>query len=391
MDLSPYFSPVSLFHHDAELQSEKNKIASFAEIFTEEDGFPEIEGAAIALIGVSEDRGALENKGCADGADQVRGYFYNLYSHWNGLKLTDLGNIKQGNSIDDTYFAVKEVVSYLLSQNILPIILGGSQDLTYANYLAYEHIGKVINFASVDPLFDIGHDEFELNSRSFLSRIILHQPNYLFNYTNIGYQSYYVDHDAVILIKNLYFDAHRLGNVRSNMEESEPMIRNADFVSFDISSIRQSDAPGTFYANPNGFLGEEACRICRYAGMSDKLTSIGFYEYNPKFDIQGRTAKLISQMIWYFIDGYMNRAADLPDEVSDNYIRFMVNIDGFNDQMVFLKSKRTERWWMVVQSPNHIGERYRRHQFVPCSYADYQSAMNQEIPDRWWKVQQKLM
>ena len=82
---------------------------------------------------------------------------------------------------------------------------------------------------------------------------------------------------------------------------------------------------------------------------------------------------------------------NIPDEVGDNYIRFMVNIDGFSDPLVFLKSKRTERWWMVVQSPNNMGERYRRHQFVPCSYADYQSAMNQEIPDRWWKVQQKLM
>lgn len=192
-------------------------------------------------------------------------------------------------------------------------------------------------------------------------------------------------------MKNLYFDSNRLGLVRSNMEEAEPMIRNADFVSFDISSVRFSDAPGTYYSNPNGFMGEEACRICRYAGMSDKLTSIGFYEYNPRFDIQGQTAKLMSQMIWYFIDGFMNRMHDLPEQKSEDYVRFMVKVEGFDDQLVFLKSKISERWWMEVQSSQNIGAKYRRHQFVPCSYADYQAALNHEIPDRWWKVQQKLM
>ncbi len=391
MDLSLYFSPISLFDYDTELQTNRNRIAGLANVYFEKSGFPELDEANIALLGVSEDRGSLENTGCADGPDHVRGYFYNLYSHWNDLKLVDLGNIRQGNTIDDTYFAIKEVVAHLLTRNILPIIIGGSQDLTYANYLAYENIGKVINFAAVDSHFDLGHDEHELTSRSYLSRIILHQPNYLFNYTNIGYQSYYADPDAIVLMKNLFFDSNRLGIVRLNMEEAEPMIRNADFVSFDISSIRHADAPGTFYSNPNGFLGEEACRICRYAGMSDKLSSIGFYEYNPGIDIQGQTAKLISQMIWYFIDGYMNRTNDLPEEGIDDYIRFMVKVEGFEDQLVFLKSKRTERWWMVVQSSNNIGEKYRRHQFVPCSYTDYQTALKQEIPDRWWKVQQKLM
>ena len=243
-------------------------------------------------------------------------------------------------------------------------------------------------------LFDLGNDEHELNSRSYLSRIILHQPNFLFAYTNVGYQTYFVDKDAVGLMKNLLFDVHRLGKVNLDMEETEPMIRNADILSIDISAIRASDAPGNFNAVPNGFYGEEVCRICRYAGISDKLSSIGFYEFNPEYDNKGQTAHLIAQMIWYFIDGYMNRKDDFPEDNKDfmeNYVRFMVKVDDFDDELIFLKSKKTDRWWMQVTIKNNVHKKYKRHQFVPCSYNDYKAALNQEIPDRWWKVQQKLI
>jgi len=185
------------------------------------------------------------------------------------------------------------------------MIIGGGQDITYANYLAYENIGRIINIASVDAVFDLGHDENELNNKSYLSHIILHQPNFLFNYTNIGYQTYFIDQDSLVLMKNLYFDTNRLGNVKAEMEEVEPMVRDADILSIDISSIKHADAPASDRAMPNGFTGEEVCKICRYAGMSDKLSSIGFYELNPSLDNNGQSAHLYAQMMWYFLDGFL--------------------------------------------------------------------------------------
>lgn len=391
MDISVYFDPIDLEGHDFSGEPDHNRLGNLISLFSEQGKFPDLENLHLAIIGVSEDRGSLQNKGCADAPDRVRDYLYNLFSHWPSINIADLGNLRNGHTVDDTYFALKDIIADLIRQNILPIIIGGSQDLTYANYMAYENLGKVINFASIDPLFDLGQDEHELTSRSYLSRIILHQPNYLFSFTNIGFQSYYVDQDAIALMKNLYFESFRLGKVRANIEEAEPMIRNADFVSFDISAIRKSDAPGNFYTNPNGFFGEEACQICRYAGMNDKLSSIGFYEYNPIYDDNGQTASLLAQMIWYFIDGFANRQDELPEESTENYIKFLVNIDSFDEELVFLKSKKTERWWMEIQPKNKLKHKYRRLQFVPCSYQDYQNAVNKEIPDRWWKLQQKMM
>lgn len=391
MDISIYFEPVNLDEVSYNNQAAPLLLHNTTRIFSESKNFPLLDGARLAIIGVHEDRGAMENKGCARGPAIIRNYFYALYSHWNNVEIVDLGNIIPGHSIDDTYFAIKDVVAYLLKNNIVPLIIGGSQDLTYANYLAYEDIGRVVNIAAVDPVFDLGHDEHELNARSYLSRIILHQPNFLFNFTNIGYQTYLVNPEAVTLMKNLFFDANRLGNVKADLQESEPMVRNADILSIDISAIKHADSPGNVYAYPNGFNGEELCQICRYAGMSDKLTSIGFYEYNPAFDQKDATAKLIAQMMWYFVDGFANRQDDRPELNKENYIRFIVKSDELNEELVFLKSKKTDRWWLEVSTNNEVNSKYRRHQFVPCSYPDYQAAMKHEIPDRWWKVQQKLM
>ncbi len=390
MDISTYLEPVVSENLRILNDTGRYRMVDIIYKYTNEDGFPDLDKIDVVIIGVGDDRATL-NKGCDKAPDEVRGWFYGLFSHWNKLHIADIGNIKRGHQIDDTYFALKEVISELLKNNIVPMIIGGGHDLTYANYLAYENIGRVINIATIDPIFDLGHDEHELNSKSYLSRIILHQPNFLFNYTNIGYQTYFVDQDSLVLMKNLYFDINRLGNVRAELEEVEPMVRNADILSIDISSIKHADAPASDKAMPNGFTGDEMCKICRYAGMSDKLSSIGFYELNPSLDSNGQSAHLYAQMMWYFLDGFSNRRNDFPENNNQDYVRFNVQVENFEEELVFLKSKKTDRWWMVVGAKEMVNQKYKRHQFVPCSYYDYQTALNQEIPDRWWKVQQKLM
>jgi len=391
MEISHYFEPVDLEGHQYFKQTDKNKLGNLINIYHEKGDFPDLEDVPLAIIGVNEDRAALQNKGCRKAPDIVRDYLYQLYSHWNQLKIADLGNIIKGHTLQDTYFALKEAIAHLVKHNIVPIIIGGSQDLTFANYAAYQDLSKIVNIATIDYQLDLGNNELELDSKSFFSRIILQQPNFLFNFTNIGYQSYFVDQDAITLMHNMFFDLHRLGTVRANMDETEPLIRDADILSFDISAVRHSDAPGSFYAGPNGFTSEEACKICRYAGMSDKMSSFGIYEVNPDLDDRGQTAYLAAQMTWYFIDGFMNRPGDVPEENSDDYVRFVITAGDIDDELIFLKSKKSDRWWMEVQIENKFQHKYWRQQFVPCSYQDYQVALKNEIPDRWWRVHQKLM
>lgn len=394
MELSDFFQPLNedLLPDDV---ITRNRIGETIDGYFQDGPFPDPSEFEIAIVGVPEDRNAVYNGGSASAPDVIRDAFYRLHKGPVHPRIVDLGNLVQGHTPDDTYFALANVVSSLISMNVLPVILGGSHDLTFAQYRAYEKLGQIINLVVIDPRFDLGDVEGTLDNNSYLSRIILHQPNFLFNFTNIGYQSYYIDNDAIQLIKNLLFDAYRIGIVRDNPEDSEPLIRNADIISVDISAIRMSDAPGHENPSPNGFYGEEICQVMRYAGRSDKLSSIGFYEYNPAFDQRRQTAVLIAQMIWYLIEGFVYRTHDLPvkgkpwDE--NLFVKYMVTVEDHEHELVFLKSRKSDRWWMKVPCRNETPVAYERHYFVPCSYNDYQIALNNEVPDRWWQVFQKLM
>lgn len=388
--MQEFFTPIDISHFTG---TNKYAPASYGKVintYLKGGNFPDLENIHLAIVGVEEDRKALNNEGCGLSADYVRENLYKLFQGNYAAKIADLGNIKKGNTIEDSYFAVTDALTELLKKNIIPIIIGGSQDLTFCNYLAYQKMEQTINIVAVDACFDIGDGEKGLDSQSYLSKIILHKPNILFNFSNIGYQSYFVDQNSVELMDKLYFDAHRLGKVRKNMEDVEPIVRNADLLSFDISAIRQSDAPGNGNASPNGFYGEEACQITRYAGMSDKLSSIGFYEINPAFDANKQTAHLVAQMIWYFIDGFYNRKQDYPIVDKSEYTKYRVSLKDHEHEIVFYKSNKSDRWWMDVPYPVNHQIKFERHHMVPCSYSDYQTACSDEMPDSWWQTYQKL-
>ncbi len=387
--MQEYFSPID----NSEFVNENGSESSYGKIidaYTSGNNFPVLENIHLAIVGIEEDRNSLNNEGCGLAANYVREYLYKLYQGNYSAKIVDLGNIKKGNSVNDSYFAITDVLAQLLKKNIVPIVIGGGQDLTYCNYLAYQKMEQTINIVAVDSAFDIGNGDDEIHSQNYLSKIILHKPNILFNYSNVGYQTYFVDQNSIELMDKLYFDSHRLGVLRKNMEDVEPIVRNADVLSFDVSAIRQSDAPGNGNASPNGFYGEEACQITRYAGMSDKLSSIGFYEINPAFDTNKQTAHLVAQMIWYFIDGYYNRKQDYPIGDKSEYTKYRVSITNHEHEIVFYKSNKSDRWWMDVPYPINHQIKFERHHMVPCSYSDYETACKDELPDKWWQTFQKL-
>ncbi|MFN3556239.1 MAG: formimidoylglutamase [Bacteroidales bacterium] len=393
MEIAEFFVPVDVQKLILPDKTHPLLLGNIINSYLTDRSFPALEGMDIAIIGVKEDRNAPNNEGCAYAPDFVRKYLYNLFQGPFRVKIADLGNIRPGETTEDTYFAVRTVVAQLLEMRIVPLIIGGSQDITYANYRAYESLGQIINIVSVDAAFDLGLNEDKISNRNYLNKILTHQPNFLFNYTNLGYQSYFVDQDAVELMQKLYFDIHRLGLVRKNLEEVEPIVRNADLLTFDVTSIRQSDAPGNANSSPNGFYGEEACQIIRYAGLSDKLSSIGFYELNPAFDNGEQTAHLVAQMIWYFFEGFYNRKKDFPDRQrkdSTSYVKYVVSMEEFENEITFYKSKVSDRWWMEVPCQG-LQSKYERQFLVPCSYSDYQDACNEELPEKWWQVYQKFM
>lgn len=343
--------------------------------------FPVLENVSLAIVTVNEYRGAnKENKDFA--FEEFRKQLYSLYpGNWN-VSIVDLGSVEAGESIEDTYFVVKKLVEELVKKKITPIILGGSQDLTYAMYRAYDNLDQMVNLVAVDSKFDFAKED-SLVSNSFLSKIIVEEPNNLFNYANIGFQTYYNSQEEIDLIEKLYFEAYRLGEVSNNIAVAEPVFRDADLVSVDMNAVQSSYSGNNKEFSPNGFTGKEICALARYAGISDKVTSFGIFNFNSNTN----EVVLITQMLWYFIEGFCFRSNEYPFGTKDNYIKYIVPIE--NEELIFYKSNKTGRWWIEIPFLTNVNNKLKRITLLPCTNEDYLAACEQEIPERWWKAQRR--
>ncbi len=382
-EFSYLLTPLSGF--DGSGEDDSVQYADYLRVFRKD--FPDIDDADIVLVGVEESRRATE-KSLSKAPGAIRNELYELFHHGSDLVIADIGNITAGAHPHDTDHALKTVVKNLLKRNVLVIILGGSQELTFANYSAYEVLESSVNLAVVDALVDLGEFREDLSPENFLSKIVLHDPSYLFNLSILGYQTYCANPASLGLIEKLFFDAHRLGALSGDLKLCEPLMRNADILSIDVNAIADSSAPGT--GHPNGFSGSQLCQIARYAGLSDQVSSIGFYNYNPAADRNGQTAKLIAQSIWYVIEGFSHRQREFPAVNKKNFVEYRVHMPDGRDEMIFYKSKRTDKWWMNVPYSGAGKSIHLKHHLVPCSYADYELATSGELPDMWWRTYQKL-
>jgi arginase family enzyme len=387
MQLPEYLSPVNeeiiLSVKDTSPQS----LVNVLDIHTQK--MPAIDETHIAIIGVKDSRLSDNDNGCAYTPDEVRKYFYSLVKPKYPVKIADLGNIEAGDSFNDTLFALNSVLNELIKQKVTVVILGGTQDLIYAQFTAYQGTNPNLNAVAIDSRVDLRLNEKAPAHSNYLYKMISHQPNYLFNIVHMGNQNYFVEQESLDAFEKMNFDLIRLGNLRHKIQESEPLFRNANMVSFSMNAVRASDSPASTEANPNGLFGEEACQLVRYAGMGNDVSSIGFYDRNSLSDVDGRSAKLCAQMMWYFIDGYYSRTNDYPVADSNDYMLYRTNIQNGHYEVVFYKNIYTDRWWMEVPYPKERSKSKGMF-LVPCSYSDYQAALNDELPDRWLKAYNKL-
>lgn len=352
-------------------------------VFHSSEDFPDLNKIKIAIIGVLENRGDVNQTKEVD-LSYIRKELYNLFpGNWDA-SIADLGDILPGNSTHDTYFALKKVVSVLIKKKIIPIVIGGSQDLTYALYRAYDELEQMVNLVSIDKKFDFGKERDVVSANSYLTKIILEEPNNLFNFSNVGFQTYYNSQEEIDLIDKLFFDAYRLGDVSNNIAIAEPVFRDADVVSIDITSVKSSDSGNNNPFTPNGFNGKEICALSRYAGISDKVSLLGIFNHNNS----GQESVLIAQIIWYFIEGIHYRSNEYPFGSKDNYIKYIIPFEE-EEGLIFYKSDKTDRWWIEIPFISNANNKLKKNTLLPCSHEEYLGACNQEIPERWWKAQRK--
>ncbi len=337
-----------------------------------EEYMPDITESDLVIVGCSETRGNGPGYNQDTTPDDVRKEIYRLFYWHNTINIADIGNVKKGASLDDTYAAMKAVVSELVESGKKVLIIGGSHDLTMAQYGAYASLQKIIEATCIDAKIDLNMDT-GLPSDNFLMEMLTGEPNYIKQYNHIGFQSYFVHPHMLETIDKLRFDCYRVGKVKESIEEMEPAIRNSHMLSFDISAIQNAHAPAN-RISPNGFTGEEACTLMKYAGMSPNISSVGVYGYLSSQDVHSLTAKQISHMVWYLIDGIFKGKNEAMPSESESFNVFSVIGDEYETK--FLQNKQTGRWWMQTYDGK----------YTACTYADYLIASKNEIPERWLRA-----
>jgi formiminoglutamase len=356
--LKDFFLPISKSFQENIPTFSRYQIGKSIDYYSE--NFPEMEQVKIAIIG-------LDNS-----FDDVRPFFYALNQHLKGLKIADLGNVKSPTSEN-----ISLILKELLSKGILPIVIGESIQNAYELYDAYSIHNRLTNMVIVDEKIPYSMDKQQ--KQSFYLNKILDKPTHnLFNLGIIGYQSHYVDKRILAYFDKEFFEYQRLGRIRKNLEETEPLIRDADLMCFDLSVLKRIEVPGCLEASPSGIFTEDACQIAYYAGMSDKMSSFGIFGFNAASDNNTQTAQTVSQLIWYFLYGYYNRKQDYPVSMG-NFMEYIVDFKNSNYQITFWKSSKSDRWWMEVPTKD---KRQKRHRLIPCSYQDYLQACREELPER---------
>ena len=379
MDLEIYFKSIDF--QNIKLKPWTQKKFSLASVLEKNQAKLSLEKAEVIIIGIEEDRNSVVS-GSAKAPNKIREHLYSLNRITPRFKILDLGNIPAGNKENDSYFALKNVCEALIQTGKTLVILGGSQDLTFGLSKAFENTS--FSLVNVDPRIDYVKGSKRINSENYLNFIFEKQQN-LFSHTTLAYQNYFTDGLELDQVNAHLSEAKRLSHVRFDMIDIEPYLRQADILSFDLNSVRQIEAPGQYFASPNGLYAEEACQIARYAGLADQMKIAGFFNLIPELDKQDVSSKLMAQIIWHFLEGFNSRIKETPSGNEEEFNHFIVDVEDIDLPMTFYQSRKTGRWWMQITDEQRTIEK-----LIPCTQEDYEMTARNEIPDRWWRNIGKL-
>ena len=328
----------------------------------------------VAILGIPEGRGS-NCPGAAEAPDAIRGQLYSLTAFPAEIKILDLGNIKAGKELKDTYAAVKMVAEELNTLNIRVLILGGSQEFTVPLIRGFSR--EESDLILVDDRIDNSENENSPADELFINKLPAGTTLSI-----LAGQSYFIGEQAYNLMGDGSDDEIlMLGEMRADFKELEPMIRKSDLISFDFGSLKAADAPGQYRLSPNGLTGEEACQIAWYSGISTKPAWFCLFGYSSTCDPSQLGAMMAAQISWYFINGVSKRIDEEPVDEATNFEHYHVTVDMLEDPISFLFHPISRRWWMEVPSEDCTVFPIR----IPCSRKDYRKALKNEISEKWWK------
>ena len=180
-------------------------------------------------------------------------------------------------------------------------------------------------------------------------------------------------------MEKLFFEFISLGEITENNMKAEPVMRNSKIISFNMKSLSFSSSFDQNHGNPNGIDSRLACILAKYAGIGNLINFFTLFDLNDNIV----SNKLYSEIIWYFIDGVDKRIKESNFNDSQTFNKYIVQTSGRD--IIFLKSKISEKWWMIIEKIEKKEKNY-----LPCLETEYLAALNDEMPIRWLKAQKRI-
>ena len=334
------------------------------------DDYNEFSNINIIIFSISEYRHnqSINKKFNAD--KDFRKKLYSLYiGNWTS-KIYDMGSLVNGNKISDTNYALEKIINSFVKDQIFVITVGGSQNLTTSLYSSIKPLLSSINLVSINNKLDFTKNNN--TEESYLSRIILDDENKLNQFSNIGYQKHLISQDEIGLINKMKFESLSLGKVKSEVNNAEPVLRDSNLTSFDIRSVKSGDINNA-HQYPNGLTTYEFCSLSRFSGSGSKSKVVSFFE-NWDFSIMN---SLLAEALWYVIDGFNSRFDENPEEDSDDFVYYHIEVDNY--KFKFYKSLITDRWWVEFINDELISV---EKNIISCTANDYYQSKNSIISKR---------
>ncbi|MCG6189614.1 arginase family protein [Maribellus maritimus] len=380
MDVRQYFEPIDFSKYSDKFKEKwKYSLGQTIEKSTNKITPANIHKIEVVVFSVPFYNGTWKS-GKTNPTEKIREELYRLSTIDRKLSIVDFGQLKKTKSQKGAFLAVRDIIEYFTELNIVTLLIGGSQDLTVGICEAFKS-ETFFSLTSVDSVLDVKKGRETFSSTNFLTRVFQKNPQ-IFQFNLVGYQTHLVPRELFSKTKGLVTHV-RLGLLHEDSINAEPVFRNTDVLSFDSNALKYSEINGSQVKNPNGLYSEEACQLAKYAGLSNKLKVFGIFETDWDKDNNGISFKLSAQIIWYFLEGFLNRVQK-EKELPENLQMYKVEVKEIDEPIVFYKCTETARWWFEIQSIK--GNKY----LIACSKKEYDEASGDEIPENWLKFVQKI-
>lgn len=275
-------------------------------------GLQDYDEATHVIIGCPQNEGVRRNNGRAGASEAphgIRAHLYRLQTpQQSEINLFDAGDVIETDSLEKAHKALTASVSNFLKDGKKVIVLGGGNDISYADVRALSKIEKEICAINIDAHLDMRIAN-EMTSGTPYRKLIEDgylETNHFFEFgiRSESNSSFYLE-NAEKLGVHIYHYLQLLENgVTESFQNILDEIRDMPFfLGLDMDSIQAADAPGVSASSPTGFSAREVTELIQLARQKENLRLFEITEVNPQYDIDNRTVKLAAQFIYRFLFG----------------------------------------------------------------------------------------